>query len=606
MKIVSRLTLGALLACQSQPPTRPPVDTALQTCFQEVVTWLADDARQGRGLGTTGLSQSEHWLAKRFETMGLEAPERGVFQPVTVVPSVSLGLGNALSASGKRAIVGVDFMPFGFSASGAFEGPLVFAGYGLTVPRLGYDDYAGLDVSGKVVLAFRHEPGHRQEASPFDGKRAVLDSNLRLRSERAKALGAAALVFVDAPRRPEFEVNVPGLRNAGELRDVGVPVLQVSRRQAEQWLAPAGLRLKTLYDAIEADSQPHSVAVEGVAIVGVVDVQREVMRPNNVMGVWPGSGMLSDETVVIGAHLDHIGFGGLDSLQPGTHAVHPGADDNASGVAAMVCGIEQAMAQGGANRRAVVAVGFAAEETGLWGSKAYVKTPARPLDKTVAMVNLDMVGQVQDHQLLVIGASSRSDWATRLTPAAEASGLLLSFIRRSDGRSDHAPFRWASVPAIHLHSGVHDSYHTPQDTVASLNIEGGGRVSALVGALMREAVHSPLSLARPKSRTGGLSGDRHYAPRGQLGLKVADGVDDQGRAVLRIERVTEGSPADLAGLVVGEVVGSVADALTPTRAHYIYVMSQHGPGDPLCLSVGRGERVRRVCFWVGGKGSVGR
>lgn len=571
---------------------------AQRRCFQEAVTWLADDAREGRGLGTDGLRQAEEWLAQRFTQMGLEAPKEGMLQPVPVVRSVTLDEGNTLQGPGPAAVIGVDFMPFGFSQIGSFEGPLVFAGYGLTVPRLNYDDYAGLDVKGAVVLAFRHEPEHRQKESRFDGRKAIPESNLIQRARRARELGARALIFVDAPRNKQFASNVPGLRNGGDLRDVGIPVLQVSRNQASRWLAGTGVSLKEVYTAIEADTQPHSTAVPGVEIRGEIRLNRESYTPHNVVGVWPGEGALAEEAIVIGAHLDHIGFGGLDSLEPATTAVHPGADDNASGVAAMVCALEAARQQSRTkSRRTVVAVGFTAEEIGLWGSKAYVNQPVMPLEQTKAMVNLDMVGRTGIHPLLVLGAYEGSGWTDYVKPIGDRLGLAIEFKADDGGRSDHASFQDVEIPAIHLHSGIHRAYHTTFDTVNGVSWQGGAQVTVLLKAVADSLISEPV-LGLNSSSKWQIVGDVHYAPRGFLGFQIKE--QEIGRqAVVRIESVKQDSMAQELGFESGLGILEINYARIQTRADYFYVLSHARMGDFICIQTDGHPDAARRCGPLG-------
>ena len=258
---------------------------------------LADDDKGGRGLGTPGNLAAARSIASWMDGLGLLAPKSGRMQPFTVTVGVALGTGNELVGHALSA----DWTPLGFSSSGAFSGEVVFVGYGIRAKDLAYDDYAGIDVKGKVLLAMRYEPGEDDEASPFEGKRPSRYSELRTKAIVAREAGAAALVVVSPAKSSDEADKLPPLRTMGPLSDAGIPVLQVTRAVADAWLAKVGATLADARAAIDGSYKTASRALPGALATGKVDLQRVHAETQNVIGVVPGSGTLAKELVVLGA-----------------------------------------------------------------------------------------------------------------------------------------------------------------------------------------------------------------------------------------------------------------------------------------------------------------
>ena len=428
------------------PVPEPPVLEPSAECFRAVAATLAADEMGGRGVGSVGLERAARYLAASYRALALEPGADGYRQEFEVSTGVELGSGNLLGWDEHAGEVLTHFTPLGFSSTGAFSGPLVFAGYGIRAAEIDYDDYAGLDVAGRVVLAWRYEPGEGDEASPFDGKHPSRWSDLRYKAHVAREAGAAALILVTPPG--DDEDRLPRLRLSGPTSHAGLPVLQVTRAVARTWLARAGLDPTELHEAIDSDYTPRSAEIPGLHIEGTVDLVTRTASVANLVGVVPGAGALAREAVVVGAHYDHLGLGGHGSMRPDSQEVHNGADDNASGVAAMLCavgGLVREFTQGGpASRRALIVIGFAAEEIGLGGSSFYVREPLLPLADSVAMVNLDMVGRLRDDRLLALGADSADEWRPLLERLAAAGGLSLRAGGDGYGPSDQLGYRVSS------------------------------------------------------------------------------------------------------------------------------------------------------------------
>ena len=566
-------------------------------CFQTVAQVLADDAMEGRGVGTAGLEKSATWLEGRFKAAGLEPVAGSYRQELTVTTGVALGADNALEGPGGAGQVGVDYTPLGFSGSAAFSGPLVFAGYGISAADLGYDDYAGLDVKGKVVLAMRYEPGERDERSPFDGKRATRWSDLRYKALKAREAGAVALILVapplEAPKageEPEPD-KLPVLRADGPSSDAGLPVLQVTRAHAQRWLAAGGQDLLALQAQIDQTYKPASRALDGVTVQGRASLSQTTAQVANIVGLIPGEGALADEVVVVGAHYDHLGLGGTGSRAPDRREIHNGADDNASGVAAVLCGASGLRDTLSGPRRSVLVMAFTAEEIGLGGSAWYVAHPLLPLEKTVAMINLDMVGRAVDHKVRALGTDSAAEWAELIGPLAQQSGLVVEEGGDGYGPSDQMSFYTKNIPVVHLFTGAHEQYHTPEDDASLLNTADGGAISRFTELLVAAVATREARLTwQPPTAAPVMAGDsRGYGS--YLGtIPDYTAMSGEGADGVKLSGVRPGSPAEEAGVVAGDVLISLGGVAIHNLYDMTFVLQDHKPGDIVPLKVKRGDQ----------------
>ncbi len=555
------------------------------SCFRYVATTLSADDMDGRGIGTPGLARAADYLAETMKSFGFQAPVKDYRQPFSATTGVSLGAGNSLS-DGSALTLGSDWTPAGFARSGTVDADLVFAGFGITAPDLGYDDYAGLDVKGKVVLAMRFEPGESDEKSVFDGKRASRFSDLRTKAIRAREAGAAALVLVSPPQSPDEPDKLPPLKTLGPQSDAGIPVIFVTRATADRWLASTGKTVTQHRDAIDATVKPVSTPLS-VHLSATVSVVPTTTTSWNVVGVIPGKGKLKQEVVVLGAHYDHLGHGGAHSMRPDVDAIHNGADDNASGVAGALCSalaLEQSKTKG--DRRTIAVINFSAEEIGLGGSAAYVKAPVVN-GETVAMVNLDMVGRVREGNLNVLGADSSPAWKGLVEEAAKATPeLKIKAGGDGYGPSDQTSFYAEGVPVVHLFSGAHDQYHTPDDDASTLNFEGGTSVVRFTTTLVDALAHGERpSYAR--SVAGAPGGDsRGYGA--YFGSVPDYSAMEAATGGVKLSDVRPGSPAEKGGIRKGDVIVAMAGTTVNNLYDMTYVLREHKPGDTIDVVVLRG------------------
>ncbi|MCA1611758.1 MAG: M28 family peptidase [Acidobacteria bacterium] len=565
--------------------------------FSRDVTVLASDDMEGRGLGTRGLEKAADWIEGQLRSMKLRPAFGGSYrQPFDVKIGVALEPGNRLSG-----VADSGWSPLGFSSPGDFSGEIAFVGYGIDAPPLGYRELSGVDLKGKVALMLRYEPQEKDESSKFDGRRPSRWSAPRYKVLQARERGAVAVIFVDGPLQDEGKDKLPVLRNDGPESPAGIPVLQVRLSVARTWLSAAGISLDEFQKAVDADAKPRSAGATGVRVGGRVVLRASYVNAANVAGILPGRGPLGKDVVVIGAHYDHLGYGGAGSMKPNTTAIHHGADDNASGTAAVLLAAERLSAalDGQANRRTLVFALFSGEEMGLAGSSWFVSHPPFPFETVRAMVNLDMVGSLHDDELIVFGTESAKEWTAAISSLGEKSGLKI--LGRGDGYgpSDQTSFYAKQVPVLHFFTGAHQRYHTPEDTADSVNAAGAAKVidfTARVSealALGRVTPTYARSAAAPP-----MEGDRRgYGS--YLGTVPDFRAMESTEGGVLLGDVRAGGPADLAGIRGGDRILAMAGTRIANLYDMTYALEDHKPGETIEIVVERGGEKKTLKATLG-------
>src|SRR2546425_6765169 len=591
LRLLSLLVLLAVGIAQAAAPTVPSAD------------WLIDHVRilsapemEGRASGTPGADRAARHIGRVFQEAGLRPGGEGggFLQSFQVPTGTKLGAVNALSIldpKPRSLAVGQDFIPLAVSADGDVAGESVFVGYGITAPELHYDDYAGLDVRGTIVVAMTQEPRARDPGSPFRRPDAYHYSERRHKIINAREHGARAILLVSHPAAERDAP--PALR--GVSQPWGIVAASITRAVADGLLAPSSKRLADLAAAIDQSLTPRSFALADVKIRSQINLVREHGTAAKVVGLLPGiDPKLRQEAIVIGAHYDHLGRGGEGSLAPDQIGViHPGADDNASGSAAML-GLAKAFAAAGGAPRTLVFLAFAGEEMGLLGSTHYVKHPAVALNKTVLMVNLDMVGRLRDGKLYVAGVDSGTGLRPVVTDAAQGLGLTLDLRGDPFSPSDHTAFYTSGAPVLFAFTGAHGDYHRPTDTWEKLNPKGletvtafAARVVAAVAAQASPPAYVKIEAPARSGRGGG------YGPF----FGVVPDFGEAERPGVRITGVRSGSPADKAGVRAGDIIVRFAGVEVKTLDDLTFALRSRRPGDRVEVVVvrdGQEEQVQAV------------
>jgi hypothetical protein len=454
---------------------------------------IAGDATKGRSTPGPGLDSAASYIAGEFALWGVEPVSGSYYQkiPLTVL---NLGSPNTLSLvkGGQESpfALKADFTPFDMTGNVEAQGPVVFLGYGIVAPEYSFDEYAGMDVKGKIVFVLRHEPGENDTSSVFLGKRPTKYSNVGEKVKIAIDHGAlGVLVATDPlnhtlltprgypwPTLSDFLPKDAVPTTLGEEDGKRVPVFHVGPKVIAQLFGSVEA-LKELEAAIDMNMKPRSFELPGVVAKLRSTTVARTTYTQNVVGLIRGSDpVLRNEIVVVGGHYDHLGVG--RGVAAGQDSIYNGADDNASGTVAAM-GVARVMAAAAAKpRRSVLVLAFAGEEMGLWGSRYYTDNPLFPLERTVGMINLDMVGRNSPDSLQVIGSGQSPDLA-RITRQQNALvGFQLLDIP-AEGGSDHMNFERHGVPAVFYHSGLHKDYHQVTDNPDRINLEKLAKASQL-------------------------------------------------------------------------------------------------------------------------------
>jgi len=560
--------------------------------FGKSVATLASDAMEGRGLDTKGIGLAADWIEKQLRAKGFAPAFGGSFrQPLEVKTGVRLTEGNALEGVARD-----DWTPLGFSSPGEFSGELAFVGYGIEAPGIGYKEFEGVDLHGKIALMLRYEPQEKDEASPFDGRKPSRYSAMRYKTLQARERGAVAVIFTTGPLQDEEKDKLPPLANDGPESPAGLPVLQVKTSVAQGWLQKAGVDLAKFQASVDRDLVPRSLSSTDVHLQGKVALEALTTGSDNLAGVLPGRGSLAGSVIVLGAHYDHLGYGGQGSMRPNEKAIHNGADDNASGtVAAIQIGakLKDALASE-ANHRTVLVALFTGEEVGLAGSSYFVEHPPVPLKDIDAMINLDMVGRLRGGELIALGTQTAPEWTALLEAAGRTTpDLHLNPHGDGYGPSDQTSFYASGIPVLHFFTGAHAEYHTPEDDASTLNAEGAAEIEEFTGALMRDLAIAPARLTYVRTSAGpAMAGDsRGYGA--YLGTVPDYRAMESTEGGVLLADVRAGGPADRAGIRGGDRIVQMAGTRIENLYDMTYALQDHRPGETIEVEVVRsGESVR--------------
>jgi hypothetical protein len=620
LAVLTLASPGWLLAAAGETPTATApasarILNAAESRLKADVGFLAADAREGRAPGTPGIEAAAAYIAGAFNTAGLKtAPGAdGYFQPFTIHGQAKLGKAPSLAFSGpdgKSLVLDKgDFTPLAIG-TGANLGnvPIVFAGYGISardsIIKLDYDDYAGVDVKGKAVLLLRREPRQDRDDSPFDGKKDSFYATFRHKATNAFQQGAAAVLLVnDHAGLKAGKDELLGFSMAGPSPTSTIPFLMLTRAVADKLLAGAGEpTLAALEEEIDSDLKPRSRALKGWTLKAEVDIERTSIETKNVVGVLEGAGPLADETIVVGAHYDHLGRGGglfSGSLAPFSKEIHNGADDNASGTSMLLELARRLTRRADPLPRRVVFIAFSGEERGLLGSQHYVDSPLFPLKNTVMMVNFDMVGRLNGKNELTLYGIGTSPGIEAIADAlAKSEEFKLKKIASGYGPSDQQSFYVRDIPVLFAFTGTHSDYHRPSDDTDLINFGGMARIADFSELLL-------LDLARRPQRPGFIkvAGPPQGDPaRSAVSVYLGSIPDyDEGTKGVKLNGVREGSPAEKGGLRKGDVIVKFGGKAVGTIYDYTDSLARYKPGDVVEVVVERDGKETTLKVTLGKK-----
>ncbi len=525
MRIRSRFVLsliafaGMVRLCAAGEPPRQAIASFQQDEIRAHLIFLASDSLRGRNTPSAGLDSAAAYIARSFQQNGLTPVNGSYFQEISL-NKIFLGDSNSCRITGSNGAmreykIKKEFMPFEMTADKNCSGEIVFAGYGLSTPELGYDDYSGIDVTGKIVLVLKRGPRQTDPASPFYLHKDVSFSRTEEKIKTAIERGAAGILLVTDPLNnrlltprgfpwPNLYKGFPADAvpvTLGKMEAEKIPAIQVGEEAIEQLFGGVEA-LKDEQRAIDSTMAPRSRVLTGCRAFIQTRTRRTVQRASNVVGLIKGGDpLLKDEVVIIGAHYDHTGY--TEKAPAGQDSVYNGADDNASGTTGVLA-VAQAFARAGKKpKRSVLCMAFAGEEKGLFGSTHYAAEPLYPLANTVAMLNMDMISRNSPDSLSITGSRSSRELNKALLSANKKTKFLLDFSSEKylRGGSDHAPFVRKEIPVLFFFSGMHADYHKVSDEADKCDVHKLARVAELcfrVAWQVANDKHKPVFVAASK------------------------------------------------------------------------------------------------------------
>jgi len=534
--------------------------------LQQHISYLASDALDGRRTGTAGANDAARYIAGEFSRAGLKPGNgKAARKPRAIIASylqtfpyvgrMELGKNNVLSLHNDVAVanlrVGEDWMPLGISANQTLNlTGIVNAGYGITANELNHNDYKGTYSKNQVAVIRSGTPDGDNPHGRF-----TTAGQLRFKVAAAQSAGVGALLIIsdedDLKNEPLAQLRYDNVGLAG------IPVAVISKQAAEK-----------------------------LAIAKEVTLTTEVVRAEvpsyNVIGVLEGSDpVLKNESIIIGAHYDHLGRGGEGSLAPKSGEIHHGADDNASGTAGLIELARIFSAQQPKLKRTLIFIAFGGEEEGLLGSNYYVNHPFTPLTNTVGMINMDMIGRMKDRKLVIGGVGTAKEWRDLIAPE---KSFELTLNEDGFGPSDHSSFYGKQVPVLFFWTGTHNDYHKPSDTSDKINYNDEVKILSFVARIVRDidGADKRLTYTTAKSdstsRTGGF---RVY-------LGTIPNYADSSVGLL-LDGVREDSPAAKAGLKAGDRVVKIGNRDVKNVYDYTSALGEMKAGQEYVFEVMRGS-----------------
>ncbi len=591
------------------------------------VSYLASDQLEGRRTGERGATSAAGYVANTFANFKLKTGinltnQKGkatgnYLQSFPYISGIETGDGNFFSINNSNLKLREDWMPYGFSPNAKLENSeIVFAGFGITASEANYDDYANLDVKNKIVVVFNGAPDGGNPRSPF------ARFNLHAKAKIAQEKGAKSILIIADETNLKDEKSAQ-LNFDQTLGETSIPVIIISQKtganllgakdekelsQIEKWFSE-----KPENAQVKFANLPKSNATININIV------KKQTDGYNVIGILEGrDATLKNEAIVIGAHYDHLGHGGAGSLAVNSTEIHHGADDNASGVSAML-ELARQYAKSKDNKRTLIFIAFGGEEEGLLGSKYYVNNPVFPLAKTVAMINMDMVGRLNENKLTVGGIGTASEWKSKveyinsqlnssinvkpenlpkptIPMEAQASSITVNSSIKTPffnlqlnedgfGPSDHSSFYGKQIPVLFFFTGTHSDYHKPSDTSDKINYDGLMKITSFVAEIVKTIDANPKRPTYTVAKSSSMGEGR----RGfNVSLGTVPSYSDGDNSGLKLDGVRDDSPAAKAGIKAGDKIVKLAGRDVKNISDYVFVLGEMKPDEEYEIVVMRG------------------
>ena len=574
VNIYSLIILLFVYSCNSSPLK------ITQNDLKKHIKYLSSDKLEGRKAGTEKERISAQYIAKYFNKASLKDFDENYLQKFNFASGLVLSSRNEMGLSDLTLEPGVDFLPLGFSSSASCSASVIFAGYGITGDELNYNDYKNINVQDKIVLALRYSP-------EFNNPHINIEEHESLRKKAmiARENGARGFILVDG--NPEAEnTALKKLKTDKSYSDIGIPVVQITREIADFLLIQLKTSISQLQDSIVYNKNPAPISFDtGLIAVINTDIEKTIVESQNVIGFIPGSGNLMEEFIVVGAHYDHLGWGGegSGSLDPDAHAVHNGADDNGSGTSSLLELAEyfSMVNINSINRRGLIFAAFGGEEEGLLGSSHFVDNPPVNINNIAAMLNMDMIGRLEENKLVVGGTGTSSVWHELLNNLNEDS-LHLSFDEEGFGASDHQSFYLKDIPVIFFFTGAHSDYHRPSDDIDKINFSGLQLITEYIKRITKQLITMEIKpdFQKVESERKSRTGFSVYV--GTIPDYTFEGTG------MRLNGIREKGPGGKAGLKTGDIMLKFGETEILSIYDYMYALQDAKPETPVQVIIDRG------------------
>ncbi|MFC2084457.1 M28 family peptidase [Bacteroidota bacterium] len=550
------------------------------------VEYLASDELEGRKPGSEGIKKAAAYIKNQLDKLQLNPIDGKYLQTFEIVTDIKAGENNKLEFNGFVGKMGEDFTPLAISETAELKSKVVFVGYGFDIDEdsLKWNDYKDVDVRDKWVMILRGSPATDSHDDPYQNY-----SSLRKKILSARDKKAGGVIFVSGTDFDNEDILL-NISYSSRETPAGLPAIHLKRNVADKLLSDYDASIEELEVLYKEEKIPYSVELE-IELYCYTDIEKIKAKTSNVTAILEGNDpLLKDEYIFIGAHYDHLGYGGKGSgsRSPDTVAIHNGADDNASGTSAIIEIMERLALNRDNIKRSVIFMAFSAEEMGLLGSKYFTNNPFVELNKIKFMVNLDMVGRLnQDTKNLTIGGTGTAIGLEDIIKNySDKSGLNVKLNSEGYGPSDHAAFYAKDIPVAFVFTGLHEDYHLPEDDAHLLNYEGQKEVADLIYNITFEIANLSEALAYQEA---GPKEPKQTYKRFKVTLGIMPDVASTDIKGLRADAVIEGRPAYRAGMKKGDIIVAMEGKEVNDIYDYMNRLSEFKPGQRISVDVIRGN-----------------
>ena len=590
-KIVIALIIimgGVMIVSKSNKEKIDPGSAEIMTFeILEHIKYLSSDKLEGRFPGSEGSKKAIKYISKNWEAQGvLPAGTKKYEQPFSYISKVSLGNRNILRVrnSKSRYKIKKDFIPIGWSGNGNIDDEVVFVGYGFDIDdSLSWNDYINVNVKNKWVLMFLNGPDGNSPHSPYGYHKKLYNKVIAARDR-----GVGGILFMEREEKENNKLKPLVYRQSAS--SAGLPIIQITHAVANNIINDKDKTVADLRSKIDQELASFSFELDR-KVSARVNLKFEKETATNVIGFIEGSDpILNKEYIIIGAHYDHLGYGGhmSGSLNPDSMQIHNGADDNASGIAGILELSHKLMTNKKLLGRSIIAICFDAEEKGLLGSKFYTQTPTKDLEQTAIMINMDMIGRLNEKPITVGGVGSAKTLSETIEVVQKNHTLKIdkNISGMDFGRSDHASFYREDIPVLFFFTGAHQDYHKPSDDWDKIDYQGEKEVLNFVYDLIVQ-----LSTNKEKPIFTEITNDNsdNQSPSFNVTLGVIPSYGSQ-KIGMEIDGISrKNGPADKAGMKKGDIIIEINNKKIRNIYDYMARLAELNSGDKIIVKIIRNK-----------------